>query len=80
MRPLLILAGVQAEMDELGLHGQTRDAKPTRGFGLVAVGQSDGACEELSFGSFKHTRVHIGKFLQSARRKQVVHVFAKRLG
>ena len=57
MRSLLILAGVQAEMDELGLHGQTRDPKPARRFGLVAVRLSDGACEEFPLGGFKHTRV-----------------------
>jgi hypothetical protein len=80
MRPLLILAGVQAEMDELGLHGQTRDAKSARRFGLVAMSLSDGACEEFPLGGFKHTRVRIGKFLPLCRCQQVVHLFAKRLG
>ena len=67
-------------MNELGLHGQARDAQPARRFGLVAVGLSDGAREEFPLSGLEHARMRIGKFLPPGHRQQVVHVLAKRLG
>ena len=41
---------VQAKLNKFGLHGNSRDAEPPGGFGLIALGLLDGADEKLAFG------------------------------
>jgi hypothetical protein len=48
---------VKAELNEFGLHGDARDAKPPGGFGLIALGLLNGAGEKFALGRFKRTRM-----------------------
>jgi len=48
----IFLAGVEAELNEFGLHGDARDAEPPCGFGLIAPGLLNGTGEEFAFGGF----------------------------
>ena len=45
VRLLLILAGMEAELDKFGLHGEARDAEPAGRLGLIALGLVDGPLE-----------------------------------
>src|SRR5207245_8580205 len=43
------LRGMEAETGQFFAHGETRNAEPAGGFGLIALGQFDGAPEKFAF-------------------------------
>ena len=72
-------ARMEAELDELGFHGDAGNPQPAGGFGLVALGQFDGLPEQFPLGGFQHARMDIGRFAALGRRQQIANVSAQRL-
>ena len=62
---------------ELLAHREAGDAEPAGGFGLVAVGQLDGAGEDFPLGGPEEAIVGVSEFAALGGGKQLIHVFAQ---
>ena len=71
------LRRVEAELVEFLAHGEAGDAQPAGGFGLVAVGQFDGAAEDFAFRSRQQASVGVVEFAALGGGQQLVRLFAQ---
>lgn len=77
LRGVRVLAGVKAELNQFGLHGDAGNAQPAGGLGLVALRLLDRPREHLALGGFEHSGVHIGHFTPAGSRQEFIHMFSK---
>ena len=68
---------MEAELKELGFHGDARDAQPTSSFSLIALGEVDGAGEDFAFGAFKDASVNVGNFTTAGCGEEFVDMITK---
>ena len=73
----VVLAWMEAELEEFGFHGDAGDAEPAGGPGLVTVGELDGAGEDFAFGIFEHAAVDVRNFTAARCGQQFVDVIAE---
>ena len=76
----MVLAGVKAELNEFGLHGDPGDPQPARGFGLVAPRLVNGPRDHRALGGFEHAGVRVGQLTSVGSGQEILHLFFKELG
>ena len=73
----MVLRRVEAELVELLTQGEAGDTQPAGGFGLVAVGQFDGAAEDFPFRSSEQASVGVTDLAALSGGQQLVRLFAQ---
>jgi CheY-like chemotaxis protein len=71
--------GVKTELVEFLAHGEAGNSEPSRGFGLIAAGQLDGAAKYFFLGGLHQARVGVVQLSSLGGGEQTVHVFAQGL-
>jgi len=77
---VLVLAGMEAELEEFGFHGDAGDAEPAGSASLIALREINGAGEDFAFGIFEDAAMNIRNFTPTGGCEEFVDVIAKGSG